>query len=322
MHRVGLVPSVLIAVLLFRLIIVNSIISEWMTTKKLHYKKGCWCCCYIAMFVIMALWVGTLIVLSQEPRVSPSVQPQYVQCNSTVELLFDNMPWLDHITLAMTENCDAKLYQIQDQDCCTLPTLNTSYVSPTDKADFIYMLPGSVIHFNVDSNGDGQIWIFSDYNTLNEFTTDSSHFDCHNPPSGADCLLAEEHHGNYAYTITRPAYYFIRFSSENTAESVHWYFNRTIFDIKAITDKYPNSVTLTRAGNTISFPFPYKKSCILLNVPAEMCCSYGEMLPTNAARQEDYLIFPAIPLVVCVIILIVLMGVHIYCHYKFIHTAH
>ena len=268
------------------------------------------------MFVIMALLAGTLIVLSQEPSVSTSVQPQYVCCNSTVELLFDNMPWLDHIALAMDTNCGAKLYQIQDQDCRTLPTLNTSYFHPDDKADFIYMLPGSVIHFTVDSES-GQIWVFSDYNTFNDFNKDCSHFvsDCCNPPSGSDCFLAKEHSGNYAYTIKKPAYYFIVLYSLNG--NVTWKYNRTIFDIEAITDKYPNSVTLTQAYNTISFPFPYKKSCILLNVPAtaEMCCSCSsKVLATNAVRQEDYLIFPAIPLVVCVIILIVLMGVHVYCH--------
>lgn len=266
---------------------------------------------------MMALLVVTLIVLSQEPRVSPSVQPQYACHNSTVELLFDNMPWLDHIAISMEYNCEAELYQIQDEDCRALPTLHTDYTDINDGSDSIYMLPGSVIHFTVHPSGSGQIWIFADYNTFCKFTEDPSLFvnDCHNPPSGADCLLAEEHRGNYPYTITRPAYYFINIDFVNG--NITWKYNRTIFDIEAITQKYPNSVTLTQIYKTISFPFPYKKSCILLKVPADMCYRCSEIRVTNAIRQENYLIFPAILLVVCVMILIVLIGVHVYCHSKF-----
>ena len=195
------------------------------------------------MFVIMALLVVILIVLSQQPGVSPSVQPQYVCYNSTVELLFNNMPWLDYIALSMDKNCGAELYQIQDQDCHSLPTLHTDYTEYNDGSDYIYMLPGSVIHFTVDPSGSGQIWIFSNYETFQNFHNAPSHFvnDCLNPPSGADCFLAEDHRGKYPYTITKPAYYFIDFHSLNG--NVDWKYNRTIFDIEAIAYKYSNRVT-------------------------------------------------------------------------------
>ena len=281
-------------------------------TKKMHCCNRRWCCYYTTVLVIIALLALALIILSQEPHISPSVRPHYVVCNSTVELLFDYMPWLDHIALAMDKICGAKLYQIQDQDCRTLPTLNTSYVDPYDLADFIYMLPGSTIHFTVNPDTRGEVWVFSDYDTANEFGTDPSHFDCHSPPSGAYCFEAGDHPGKYPYCITQPAYYFIRPHLLNGA-IVDWYFNRTVYDRDAIM-KYPNIGVLTQVPTTIYFPFPYKKSCILVDIPALPCYS-GKMLASNAVRQDEYLIYPAIPLVICVILLV---GVCVLCHFSFV----
>ena len=261
--------------------------------------------------MIIALLALALIIFSQEPHVSPSVHPHYVFRNSTAELLFDYKPFLDHIALAMDKNCAAKLYQIPDQDCRTLRTLNTSYVDPNDKVDDIYMLPGSVIHFNVNSVTNGEIWILSDYDTASTFGIKPP--DCFQPPPGAYCFQAAEHPGNYLYTIKQPANYFIRFYPKNTGQGVKWYFNRTIFDIEAI-DQHYNSVPLTQVPTVFSFPFPYKTSCILLDVPAQSQCYSGKLLAANVVRQYDYLIFPAIPLFICVTILVVLAGVHVCCH--------
>ena len=112
----------------------------------MHCCNRRWCCYYTTVLVIIALLALAIIILSQEPHISPSVCPHYVFRSSTVELLFDYKPFLDRIALAMDKlNCEAKLHQIQDQDCRTLPTLNTSYVDPNDKVNDIYMLPGSVI---------------------------------------------------------------------------------------------------------------------------------------------------------------------------------
>ena len=260
--------------------------------------------------MIIALLALALIILSQEPHVSSSVHPLYVRWNSTVGLLFDYKPWLDRIALAMDKNCGAKLYQIQDQDCRSLPTLNTSYVDPSDHSDFIYMLPGSVIHFTVNPDTQGEVWVFSDYDTANEFVKDQSRFDCHSPPSGAYCFEAEDHPGKYPYYIQQPAYYFIYPRLLNGA-IVDWYFHRTIYDRDAIM-KYTNIGILTKVPTTIYFPFPYKKSCILVDIPAGMCYS-GKILAINAVRQDEYLIFLAIPLVICVILVV---GVYVYCHLR------
>ena len=276
----------------------------------MHYCNRRWCCCYTVVLVITALLALAIIILSQEPHVSPSVRPYYVFHNSTAELLFDYMPFLDRIALAMDKNCGAKLYQIQDQDCRSLQTLNTSYVDPNDKVDFIYMLPQSVIHFTVNSDTSGQIWILSDYDSASTFGVKPP--DCFHPPPGAYCFQAAEHPGNYLHTIIQPANYFIRFYPTNTARDVKWYFNRTIFDIKAI-DKQHNGVPLTQVPTTFFFPFPYKTSCILLNVPEQSPCYSGKLLATNVVRQDDYLIFPAILLFTGVIILIVLASVHVCC---------
>ena len=273
-----------------------------------------WYCCYAIIIVVIVLLALLLIILSQEPPISSLVYPQRAYHNSTVELLFDHTSFLDHVAVRMDTNCGAKLYQIQNQDCRSLPTLSTSYVDPYDKVDFIYMLPGSIIHFTVNSDASGQIWVFSDYATYDQFSNDHSHFDCHYPPSGACCIEAGEHPGKYSHVITRPAYYFIGFSPDSTAKGVQRYFNRTIFDINAISNQYQDDTeVLTKDYTLIYFPFPYTKSCVLANFPPEQC-DYAQIQATNAKRQELYLIFPAIPLVICVIILIVLVGVHVYCH--------
>ena len=279
----------------------------------MHCCNRRWCCCYTVVLVIIALLALAIIILSQEPRVSPSVHPHYVFRNSTVELLFDNKPWLDRIALALDKNCGTKLYQIQDQDCRTLRTLNTSYVDPNDKVDNIYMLPGSVIHFTVNPGTSGQIWVLSDYDSTNTFGIKPP--DCFQPPPGAYCFQAAEHPGNYLYTIKQPANYFIRFYPKSTARDVKWYFNRTIFDIEAI-DQHYNGVPLTQVPTILFFPFPYKTSCNLLDVPAQSQCYSGKLLATNVVRQYDYLIFPAIPLFIGVIILIVLAGVHACCRFR------
>lgn len=263
----------------------------------------------------IALLVVLLITLSQEPHISPSVHPSYVYANSTAEVLFDYTPWLSHIALAMDKNCGAKLYQIQDKDCSTLPTLNTSYVDSGDQFDNIYMLPGSVIHFEINPATSGEIWVFSDHDTASKFGMASSTFDCFYPPPGALCFQAQKNPGRYS--IIQPAYYCIRFIPSNLDVELH--FNRIIFDIELITNDYRNIGTLTTDSTPISFPFPYKKSCILLHVlagPSECHIGGGQVIATNVVRQEGYLIFPGMFLVICVITLIVLVGVHLYCHFR------
>ena len=287
------------------------ITAVWRPTNSCSRRWRWWCCCYTTFLAIMVLLALALIIFSQEPRVSPSVHPHYVFRNSTVELLFDYKPILDRIALALDKNCGTKLYQIQDQDCRTLRTLNTSYVDPNDKVDNIYMLPGSVIHFTVNPGTSGQIWVLSDYDSASTFGIKPP--DCFQPPPGAYCFQAAEHPGNYLYTIKQPANYFIRFYPKSTARDVKWYFNRTIFDIEAI-DQHYNGVPLTQVPTVLSFPFPYKTSCILLDIPALSRCYSGKLLATNVLRQNWYLIFLAIPVFICVIILIVLATVHVCCH--------
>ena len=278
------------------------------STKKTHCSRW-WYCCYTIFIIVIASLALLLIILTQEPPISPSVRPQYAYGYSTVELLFDHIPFLDHIAVGMTTNCGAKVYHIPDQDCSSLPKLNTSYVNPTDMVDFIYMLPGSTIHFNITPGTRGAIWVFSDYDTLNNIQTDPTHFHCDSPPSGAFCFQAEQHPGQYPHVITRPAYYFIYLTFN---KGVQWHFNRTIFDFDAISKDYQN-IGILRPDYTLilHFPFPYKKNCVLVHFPSEQC-NNAQIQAKNAVRQELYLIFPAIPLVICGIILIVLVGVH--CH--------
>ena len=271
-----------------------------------------WCCCYTVVIAILISLAIVITILYKEPHVSPSVCPHHVFRNSTVKLLFDYSPWLSEIQLSMDMNCEAKLYQLQDQDCSTLPTLNTSYVDSYDKADYIYMLPGSVIDFTINSDAQGEVWVFSDYDTLHEFNEDHPRFDCHQPPPGAYCFEAENHPGTYPYYIQQPAYYSIRLPLFNG--KINWYFHRVFYDRDAIT-KYPNIGVLTPVPITLHFPFPYKMGCILVDFPAGSPCNSGVVKASNAIRQQHYLIFPGILLGAGFIILIVLTIVHVlYCY--------
>ena len=291
---------------------VDFIIPESVPTRNVHHKR-LYCYCITALVIVMVMLVAVLITLSVVPHVSSSVNPHYVCGNSTAELFFDNVPWLGEIALAMN-TCEGQLYQIQDQDCHTLPKLNTSYVDPNDRVNNIFMLPGSEIHFTVDPSASGQIWILSGLESNIAYFNHPTSFDCHHPPPGAYCFEAEDHPGQYPYYVTQPDYYYLHFRPDDL-QGVRWDFNRTIFDIKKIADKYPSVTTLTRDYYTIFFSFPYKKSCILLYIPP-LTCECDEMMAANAVRQDDYLIFAAIPTVICTLILVAVVGVCIYCHFR------
>lgn len=290
----------------------TSIISELVPTTKVCGKTLC-CYSITTLVIITVILAAVLITLSQVPRVSSTVNPHYVCGNSTVELLFDHMPWLSQIALAM-EMCEGQLYQIQDQDCRTLPTLNTSYVDPNNRVNNIYMLAGSTIHFSVDPGASGQIWVLSGLETDLAYLNHPTSFDCQHPPPGACCFEAEDNPGEYTYYVTQPDFYYLQFHPQ-LIQGVDWYFNRTIFDIMAIADKYHSITTLTQNYHTIIFSFPYKKSCILLHIPP-LTCECDEMMAANAVRQDKYLIFPAIPTFVCTIVLIVVVGVCVYCNFR------
>ena len=291
---------------------VDYFISELVPTTKVYSKTLC-CYSITTLVIITVILAAVLITLSQVPHVSSTVNPHYVCGNSTVELLFDHMPWLGQIALAV-KNCKGQLYQIQDQDCRILPTLNTNYVVPYDRVNNIYMLPGSIIHFSVNPGASGEIWVLSGLESNLAYSKHPTSFDCHQPPSGAYCFEAEDHPGQYPYYVTQPDFYYLQFRPQ-VIQGVDWDFNRTIFDIMAIADKYQSITTLTQDYYTIVFSFPYKKSCILLHIPP-LTCECEEMMAANAVRQDEYLIFPAIPTFVCTIILVVVVGVCVYCHFR------
>ena len=271
--------------------------------------NGWWCCCYTVFIVIITLVAVALIVLSQEPCVG-SARPHYVTSNCTVELQFDHMLWLDHIALALS-SCEGQLYLIPDQDCNGLPKqLKANYTNPYDNGDFIYMLPGSAIHFSVNPGTSGQVWVFSDYDSVQAFQGMPTAFSCRNPSPGSFCFEAEEHPGPFPHTVTQAANYFIRFYPINL-RGVDWYFNRSTYNFDRISNKYESTATLTQVPHTLYFPHSYENSCVLLHIP-ERSCNYGEMLVSDATRRVDPQIYAAIGLVICIVILIIFIGVHVY----------
>ena len=296
----------------------------------LNLKKICcnrWCYCYTAVFLIIALLSLLLIVLSQVPRVVPSVRPKYVYWNNTIELQFDQMSWLNNIDTYFNDlSCQpqGQLYVLQGQDCAELPTVTTNFVNPQSPVDSVYMRQGSTIVFTVSPGSHGQEWIFSDYESTNDFDGNPTQFNCNDPPLGAYCFeVAEYLNESFSYTITQPAFYYIRQHPPSFNVTPHRRnfansYNRVLFEVEAI----PSSATiaqLSSVSTTVNFrnSFMLEKTCVLLNIP-ERCLGSNriELQASNATRRQDILLYPGISVVIFFAVLIIVVSVHVVYHHS------
>lgn len=286
-----------------------------------------WCCCYTTVFLIIALLAIPLITLSQVPQVLSSVRPKNVYLNNTVQLQFDQMPWLDHIDITfMDSQCgpQGQLYVLQGQDCSELPMVTTNYVNRESPVDSVYMLPGSTINFTVSSGSNGQVWIFSDYESTNNFDGNPTQFNCNNPPLGAYCFeVANYLNGSYLYPVTQPAFYYIRqqppsFNVTPNRRDFNHSYNRVLFQSEAIASSAANT-QLSSVSTTVYLQqrFVHEKTCVLLSISeTSLCFSRIELQASNAIRRQDILLYPAIAVAIFFALLIVVISVHVFHHSK------
>lgn len=297
------------------------------TGKKL--KKICcnrWCLCYTGNILVIALLSSLLPILSQLPHlVLPSLRPKVIFDNSTVQLQFSQMSLLDGLDLRLSteSTCSPKLYVMQGQDCSQLPNVTTHYVDPCNPLDHVYMRPGSTINFTVSPNSNGHVWIFSDQQSTDDFDRDASAFDCQQQSPGTFCFEAADiKNGSYLHQITQPAYYSVRQRPEtlycnvtpNQTNFSHSYY-RVLFNISSsVANVIHLSPTLTPIH--IGKPFIYEKTCILLYVSEWSDCDRTRLQFFNATRRQDFLLYPGIAVIFLVVTLIIVITVHIWCHFR------
>ena len=294
----------------------------------LKLKKICcnrWCWCYTAILLIIALLALALIILSQVPRVTPSVSPKALFANSTVEVQFDEMAWLDHLDMRLFSSLDCQpqgqLYVIRGHNCNELPNITTNYVDPYNPVDRVYMRPGSTIHFTVSPNSYGQVWIFTNCMSSSDPQCDASRFDCQRPPQGSFCFEAAQYtNRSYLHLITQPAYYFIRLNppsfnvTPNKLNFRHSY-GRVLYDLSRIVSLAENVTQLSSTYTPIYIgnSFSYEETCVLLNIAEETVCGNDiQLQSTNVTRRQDVLLYPAIVFLIANVILLAVMGVHVY----------
>lgn len=294
----------------------------YLTGQKL--KKMCcnrWCCFYTGSFLVIVLLSSLLPILSQFPQlVMPSVRPKVIFDNSTVELQISQMPLLDYldIRLGTGSTCSPELYVIQGQDCSQLPNITTHYVDNPLK--HVYMRPGSTINFTVSPTSKGEVWIFSDQQSTDDFDTDNAAFDCQQQSPGTFCFEAANiQNGSYLHQITQPAYYSIRqrphslycnVTPNQTNFSRSYY--RVLFNIStSVTNKIQLSPTVSPVR--IGKPFFYEKTCVLLYISEGSDCDRTTLQVFDATRRQDFLLYPAIAVIFLVVALTTVITVHVYC---------
>ena len=300
-------------------------IHTGLTLRKICCNRWCWC--YTMILLVITLLAIVLIILSQVPHVTTLVSPKALFTNSTVELQFDQMAWLDHLHMRLhsSSGCQpqGQLYVIQGHNCNDLPSISTSYVDPNNPVDHVYMRPGSSINFTVSRNSYGQVWIFTNCMFSSDPQCDASHFDCQKPPRGSFCFEAAQYtNRSYLHPITHSAYYFIRQHppSFNVTPNKHDFrhsYHRVLHDLGRIVSLAVNVTPLSSTYTPIYIGkklLLFDKSCVLVNIAQQPICGHDiQLQSTNVTRRQDVLLYPAVPLLIAVAVWFIVMCIHRYC---------
>ena len=276
------------------------------------------------ILLFLALLALALIILSQVPQLTPLVSPKALFTNSTVELQFDQMDWLDRLDMRLhsSVHCQpqGKLYVIRGHDCNELPNITTSYVDPYNPVDRVYMRPGSTINFTVSPNSYGHVWIFTNCMASSDPQCDASRFECQQPPQGSFCFEAARYtNSSYLHPITQPAYYFIRQNppSFNVAPNKHNFrhsYHRVLHDLDRIVSLAVNVIQLSSTYTPIYIGnrFSYEATCVLVNIPQRPICGNDiQLQSTNVTKRQDVLLYPAMLFLIAFAILSAVICVHV-----------
>ena len=274
-----------------------------------------WCLLPLAItFIALVL----LIILATTPAVNNDVMPFDLTNNETVEVNFDvDNRWLSQATLSTVGGCNGPLFIIQ-MPCRRLRlmeryTYNYTIGGDIIGPDYVYVLPGSSISFNLSASANSDVWLFFDSKTANDYL--SNRYDCNNPPPGIKgyCFNSGDHNGTHqVFNVTKAAYYFIRCSIGTGycyREGIKWSFVRVLYNFEELSHDFQLEANISSfLGRVIHLnrPFHFSKSCILLHINALLSCgSSGHLQATDVKRRKDILLFPGLLLALSLIALVV-----------------
>ena len=268
-----------------------------------------WVGCYVTLSLPVVLSLILLITLSQVPATDDIIHPGIAVRNDTIELQF-NLPiwWLSAFTLSIKSerDCTGTLFTTVGTSCSALPTVvDYSYEFYYTE---IYLLPGSVIHFiiNTENNNSQPMWILWDFDLYLHYQRYPDQFDCLNAPPNSFCFETSQHPGAFQYNVTEAGYFNIGCGGENVLcynlDGIQWYFEQRLYSYGKIASLYSPITTFDGAPVTIQVncPFIFHPLCVLLHIDAESCgrSPYGHLKGSHIRKRQDILLFP------CIIILI------------------
>lgn len=269
---------------------------------------------------ILVLAALVVVVLALVPRPNNTVSPSYAANNDTVELMFSLAnAWLKSAVLTITNDCVGVLISVPGSSCSrVMETHSVQYRDNTPLEDYIYLLPGSAIVFDVPPEvlNDTQIWIFMDRDLLNDFLDIPDNFVCARAPFGTYCYKASEHTGVFAYNVTRASHYFLSFMPHWQNKNITWYFEKHVYDYMALL-QYQVETLAPTAELKFREPFcptSFEDSCTLLHINDSSCPEsdqYGNLSTAEVMRREDVLLYPGILFSLALIALV--MTVHCLC---------
>ena len=263
-----------------------------------------WVGCYVTVSLPVVLSLILLITLSQVPVTDNIVHPQIAVQNDTVELQF-NLPiwWLSGVTLNIKNACAGKVFSTKGTTCGALATV-VEYLHESFDTH-IYMLPTSVIYFNIPENSNALLWIFLEDDLYLQYLTQPQQFDCATAPPKSVCVNTSRQFGSFQYDVTNAGYISIACDDNGQfypcfSKGLRWYFERYLYDYGKIASQYEPVATLNerRGSEVIHFNslFNFQPFCVLLHIDADSCTSppYEKWKALSVRRREDILLFPAI----------------------------
>ena len=281
-----------------------------------------WILLYVVLAILVAMVTAVVILLYFFPQEKGT--SVLVYRGDTVFLpLSLSIQWLKSITFSTNGPCTGELYQV---NCSTLkPRYNSSYntkYSP-NPVDHLYCLNNSTFVFtlrNESVDSVGYVWLFTDYNLMQEVSKDYFKHDCSNPPEGTICHYLTAESNTTRITTTGPSnegqYYFVGRVSE---DYILFYIERYFYNISdfnytsknTLNEKHPVTVEFYTGFEPTQFS-TYPNQCFLYDV-MERCTATAntyQYVHVTASRREDVLLWPGVATIVAVALIPIALIIH------------
>ena len=257
--------------------------------------------------------VSALSVLSRVPSLAKTVEPHEV-ASGTMELhfgLYDT--WIKEVTMDLS-HCVAAVLVIPDLSCKKLSSMYTynHTIETKYEREFFYLLPGSVIHFNISEDADMDVWVFADYDSYSNALYSPELYDCNNPSSNALCFKTGEHPGTYEYKVTKASFYFL---VPEHFDGISWHFDVIAYNYTKLTSVYTPQAVLSGSPETIQLvgegDYTINPVCVIMQLEDYACPSkHGTLTVTDIKRRQDVLLYPGLLLLLATLSAVITVTVH------------